>query len=152
MMEQPSAMQQPPSIVRYERLYLLAVATGVASSALGWPQATATFARNPTLAQMMWLLPALTIAGVLLRLLLWWFTARQPIVAAKWAVVALAVFAGLLLLFGVVALIAGAVPSLAASLTGIVSGALHVVAAAYLFRPDARTWFGEMSFIGDAVE
>lgn len=150
-MEQPAAMQRPPSIVRYERLYLAAVAFGLASSIFSWPQSTASFARNPTLAEMMWLLPVLTTAGVALRLALWYFTARRPSTVAKWAVVAFAAAAALILLFGIVALISDAVPSLPAALAGIVSGALHVVAAAYLFRPDAKTWFGELDDIGDPV-
>ena len=83
------------------------------------------------------------VFNITLRLLLWYFTARQPSIAAKWFVVVLAAIAFVILLFGLVALIVGATPSLAASLAGLASGALYVVSAAYLFRPDARLWFGE---------
>jgi RsiW-degrading membrane proteinase PrsW (M82 family) len=142
-MEQPSAMQRPLSITRFERLYLGAIVVGLASTMLGWSQSTATFAANAMLAERMWILPATVLGGIVLRVALWYFTARQPSIAAKWIVVALAALSGIILLFGVVALITGATPSLAASLAGIISGALYVVAAAYLFRPDARAWFGE---------
>ena len=145
-------MPRPISIVRFERLYLLAILLGLVSSAFAWPQSTASFARNPALADMMWLLPAMTAAGVTVRLLLWYFTAHQPSMMAKWTVVALAGVAGLILLFGIFALISDATPSLAASLTGIVAGSLHVVAAAYLFRPDAAAWFGELVITGDGVK
>ena len=136
-------MSRPLSIRRYERLYLTALLFGVASTLLDWPQRAASFASNPILADAAWMLPASVIVNVLLRLTLWYYTARRPSIAAKWFVVALAAIAFAILLFGLVALIADAAPSIAASLTAIVSGALYVVAAAYLFRPDARAWFGE---------
>ncbi|MDF2603135.1 MULTISPECIES: hypothetical protein [Sphingomonas] len=136
-------MIRPLSIRRFERLYLLALALGLLSTMLDWPQRVASFASNPALAEMGWLLPTSVVFNITLRLLLWYFTARQPSIAAKWFVVVLAAIAFVILLFGLVALIVGATPSLAASLAGLASGALYVVSAAYLFRPDARLWFGE---------
>lgn len=136
-------MIRPLSIRRYERLYLLALLLGLASIALDWPQRQASFARNPLLAEMGWLLPASVIVNLALRVTLWFYTARRASLAAKWFVVLLAAIALVILLFGLMALVAGATPSLEASLTGIASGGLYVVAAAYLFRPDAQAWFGE---------
>ncbi|ONF97443.1 hypothetical protein [Sphingomonas jeddahensis] len=136
-------MTRPLSIQRYERLYLLALALGVGSTMLDWPQRAASFARDPILAEMGWMLPASLVVNVLLRLTLWFYTARRANRAAKWFVVLLAGIALVLLLFSLTALIAGATPSLAASLTGIISGALYIAATAYLFRGDARAWFGE---------
>ena len=95
----------------------------------------------------MWLLPASVIVGLILRVVLWHFTARRPSLVAKWVVIAMAAVSGIILLFGIVALISGATPSLAAALAGIASGALYVAAAAYLLRPDAHAWFGEADFI-----
>ena len=136
-------MPRPLSIRRYERLYLFALLLGIASTLFDWPHKAASFARDPGLFGMAWMLPASQVANVALRLTLWYYTARRPSVAAKWFVVVLAVIAFGLLLFGLVALIAGATPSLAASVSGMVSGGLHVAAAAYLFRSDARAWFRE---------
>ncbi len=136
-------MTRPLSIQRYERLYLLALLLSVASTMLDCPQRAASFARDPMLAEMAWMLPASVVVNVLLRSTLWYYTARLPKLAAKWFVVVLAAIALVLLLFSLTALIADATPSLAAALTGIASGALYIVAAAYLFRPDARAWFGE---------
>ncbi|MDF2495235.1 hypothetical protein [Sphingomonas sp.] len=136
-------MIRPLSISRYERLYFAALALGLLSTMLDWPQRVASFATNPALAEMGWILPASVIFNIALRLLLWFFTARQPSLAAKWFVVVLAAIAFAILLFGLVAVIVGATPSIASALTGIVSGVLYIVSAAYLFRPDAREWFGE---------
>lgn len=136
---------RPPSIVRYEQFYLAAFALGLAATALSWEQSTATFAANPMLAQMMWLLPALSVFGIALRLLLWYFTARQPNVVAKWVVVAFAALSGLGVITGLLALASGRV-ALLPNLIGVTSSALHVAAAVLLFRPDAKTWFGEEGF------
>lgn len=136
-------MFRPLSIRRYEHVYLAALALGAVSTVLDWPQRSASFARNPILVEYAWLLPASVVFNIALRLTLWYFTARRPSIAAKWFVVVLAVIAFALLLFSLVALVAGATPSLAAALTGILSGGLYVLAAAYLFRVDAREWFGE---------
>lgn len=136
-------MQRPPSIVRYEQLYFAALAVGLLNTALGWGGSTASFAANPVLADMTWLLPLGVAIGLAVRLTLWYFTARVPSAVARWATVAMAALSGLALLFGIVALIAGATPSVAAAVAGLVSGALYIVATAYLFRPDARAWFGE---------
>lgn len=139
-------MLRPPSIIRYEKLYLTALAFGFANTALGWPQSVASFASNPTLVRMMWILPASVVAGLVLRITLWYFTARQPSVTAKCVATAMAVISAIILLFGVLALVSGASPALPAAITGIVSGALYIAAATYLFRPDARAWFGESDY------
>jgi hypothetical protein len=131
------------SIRRYERLYLLALLFGTASAGLDWPHKAATLAGNPDLAGTAWVLPVSVVGNVVLRLTLWFYTARRASVAAKWFVVTLAALAFLFLLFGLMALIADAAPSIPAAVAGIVSGTLYVAAAAYLFRTDARAWFGE---------
>ncbi|WP_085809407.1 hypothetical protein [Sphingomonas sp. TZW2008] len=136
-------MLRPPSIVRFEQLYLAAVVIGLANTGFGWAQSLRGFARNPMLAEMTWLLPTLVAVGLVLRLTLWYFTARRPSLVAKWIVVALAAIAAVGLLLLLFALASGSSPSLAATITGALSGVLHIAAAAYLFRDDARQWFGE---------
>lgn len=136
-------MIRPLSIVRYEKLYFAALVCGFANTGFGWSGSMASFEANPMLADMKWLLPLGVVIGLVLRLTLWYFTARAPSVVAKWVTVAMAALSGFALLFGVVALIAGATPSVPAALAGLSSGALYIVAAAYLFRPDTRAWFGE---------
>jgi len=136
-------MRRPLSIDRFEKLYFAALACGFANTALGWAGSMASFAANPMLADMAWLLPLGVVIGLVVRLTLWYFTARAPSVIAKWATVVMAALSGIALLFGIVAVIAGATPSVPAALAGLVSSALYIVSAAYLFRPDARAWFGE---------
>ena len=136
-------MDRPASIVRYEQFYLAAVGLGLLNTALTWSRSMAQFDANPTLAQVSWLLPASAITGVVMRLAVWYFTARRPSLIAKWIAVALAAFSAIVLLFAIMALASGAMPSAAAGITGIGSAVLYIVATTYLFRPDARLWFGE---------
>ncbi len=143
-------MIRPLSIVRYEKLYFAALACGFANTALGWSGSMASFEANPNLVDMTWLLPLGVLIGLVVRLTLWYFTARSPSVIAKWATVMMAALSALAVLFGIVALVAGATPSVTAALAGLVSGALYVVATAYLFRPDTRAWFGEHDLEPDA--
>lgn len=142
-------MQRPPSIIRYEKLYLGALALGFANTALAWQQSIASFEANPVLAQMMWFLPASVIVGLAVRITIWYFTARRPSLAAKWAAVAMAGFSALVVLFGMFALISGAAPSFLGTVAGVLSGALYVVSASYLFRDDARRWFGQPDIIDE---
>lgn len=144
-------MYRPLSIRRFERLYLAALALGVASSLFDWPFKAATLARDPNLAGYAWLLPASVLTDIVLRLTLWYFTARRPKVFAKWFVVIRAAIAFAFLLFGLVALMTGATPSLAGSLFGIMSGALYVTSAAYLFRADAKAWFEPFGRVQEEV-
>lgn len=136
-------MTRPLSIARYEALYLAALALGLVNTALGWSQSVERFAANPAVsAPMMWMLPATAITGFVLRVALWYFTARRPSRVAKWIVVALAAVSIVVVLMGLVALVSGASASIAA-IAGLASGVLYVAAAVYLFQPDARAWFGE---------
>ena len=135
-------MIRPLSIVRYEQMYLAAFALALVVTALSWGDTVKTFAANPLLAQMTWVLPALTVFGFAVRLLLWYFTARRPSVVAKWVVVVFAALSALGIVTGMYALAtarAGAVTTI----VSLISSALYVAATVYLFRPDAKTWFGE---------
>ena len=79
--------------------------------------------------------------GALVTLVLWYFTARQGSVVAKWFVVGFFVLG----LFGIPALIRlFAMGELA---TGLIQGGvfvLHAASVVMLFQRDARVWFGEL--------
>ncbi|WP_298670635.1 hypothetical protein [uncultured Sphingomonas sp.] len=134
-------MQRPPSIVRYEQLYIASFILGLIVSALTWQVQRAALSANPLAAGAQWLVPAAMVTGIVIAVTLWYFTARRPSTAAKWVVVVLAAFSVLRIAGNLVMLMKGAfaLPVLLA----IVAPALYVAAAVLLFRPDARRWFGE---------
>jgi hypothetical protein len=144
-------MIRPPSIVRYEQLYLASFALGLVASALSWNQRAAIFAANPMLAGMPWILSATVVIGIVISLTLWHFTARAPSIVAKWVVVVIAGFSVIGIATNLFALVAGRSPSLAASLISLLVSLLYIVAATLLFRADAKIWFGEDT-IGDTNE
>ena len=137
-------MRKPASIARFERLYAAAMLCGAVSVALIWPHWEVSLAYWPALSNLPWLLPLVPAVWFSVRLALWYFAARRATVAAKWGLVLSAGVAFGLLLLGVTALIVDAAPSIIATIAGIGAGVLHVMAAAYLFRRDARLWFGEV--------
>lgn len=137
-------MHRPFSIVRFERLYLAALALDAANATLNWSSWMARFTASPAGAEMTWVLPAMMATLFALRLALWYFVAQRASVVAKWIVVALAVISGIGLLSGVLALITGAISSLPPALAGIAAAAFYIAAAVHLFRPDTRSWFGNI--------
>ncbi len=135
-------MVRPISIVRYERLYLAAFVLGSIVTAMSWSDRTAMVAASPVLGRIGWILPTFAIAGIAITLLLWYFTARAPSVAAKWVVVALAVFS----VVDIVLLLRPIATGLGTpAIVSIIADLVYVAAAAMLFRPDAKLWFGQIA-------
>ncbi len=86
---------------------------------------------------------SLTIAIVLLYTTAMWFlVARRGSVVAKWVVVVLTGLAVLRLFSFIVSLMHPHAPVMS-SVVFIIATLLSVAAVVLLFRPDARTWFGE---------
>lgn len=134
-------MTRPQSILTFERCYLGALAVGLVNTAIGW----STIMRVPAVAQAQamfgsWYLPTTTAIGFIIPLILWYFAARRRSVVAKWIIT---VFFG----FGVIGILINlAMGSFASSLGGVLSITalvLNAIAVFMLFKPDAKTWFGE---------
>ena len=143
-------MPRPSSIVSFERLYLGSTALYVINAALYWsatreimastPQAQA----NPAVVSMLGAIMTGSLAlTVVVSLLFWFLVARQRSVVGKWLVV---VSEAVGVLFAAVALLRlarGTSPNPPSVVMGLVSTALAVAAAVFLFRPDAKVWLGE---------
>lgn len=139
-------MERPVSIVWFERLYLGGVVVGVINAALSWNVALARLAANPAPAQLgpsfgSTMLAGGIVLGVLISLLLWYFTARKGSVVTKWIITAFFVL-GLLSLFW--AAVQGTVPHGVGGVLTIVAWVLDAIAVWHLFRPDTKVWFGEV--------
>jgi len=142
-------MTRPPSIRRYERLYLASFVLGLVASAVSWSQRSAVLHANPILAKAEWILPTTQAMSIAIALLLWYFTARRPSIVAKWVVVVFAVIGALsiLLSLGTLAM-ARAVNGTTLSLS-VLANALYIAAAVMLFKFDAQLWFGETPEMDD---
>ena len=136
-------MTKPPSIARFEQFYWASVILGLINTALNWRTSQAALASNPMLASMSWLLPAMQVLGLAIAVLIWFFIVRRPSVVEKWVQVVFAAF-GVLAVVSAVVLIALGKSAVNAQLAlGLVANILYVAAAVMLFKPDAKTWFGE---------
>lgn len=142
-------MIRPPSIVRYERLYLASFVLGLVASATSWSQRSAILGANPVLATATWVLPMTQAISIAVALLLWYFTARAPSIVAKWVVVVFAAFGVLSILLSLGTLAMGRAANATAVVLSIVTNILYVAAAVQLFADDAQLWFGELPDIDD---
>ena len=133
---------RPQSIVTFERLYIAAFVLGIVSIVQTWSIQTAMLDRDPRLAAIWWLPHASLAMRCVIAGMLWYFVARQPAVVAKWIVVALAGYGAILLAMLLYGLVTGAA-SIAIVVPSAAQNILYIAAAAMLFRPDAREWFGE---------
>ena len=145
-------MIRPPSIVRYERLYLASFVLGLVVSATSWSQRAAILGANPLLAAATWVLPVTQAISIAVALLLWYFTARAPSVVAKWVVVVFAAFGVLSILLSLGTLAMGRAANATTVALSVVTNALYVAAAVQLFAADAQLWFGEMPDIDDDAD
>ena len=146
-------MQRPPSIVRYEQLYLGSVILSLIVGLLTYRTRVDLIGANPqvaTLAQPIVL--GATAFGLLISAVLWWYTARQPGIVAKWIVVVFAAFAAIGLLMAVPTLMRSGPVPVYAIVAGIVANALYIAAAIMLFRADAELWFGEVPSADDGED
>ena len=138
-------MQRPPSIVRYEQVYLGSFILGLVVSAVSWQGRAAQLSANPALGNLQWVMP---VVGIVISITLWYFTARNPSIAAKWVVTVFAALSLLGIARNLYALVGGTVPLLS-TLFAILVSVLYVAAAVMLFKPDAKLWFGEEPADGD---
>lgn len=146
-------MQRPPSIVRYEQLYIASVVLSLIVGLLTYQTRVDLLSANPqvaTLAQPIVL--GTTAIGLFISAVLWWYTARQPGIVAKWIVVVFAAFAAIGVLLAVPTLMRSGPVPIYAIVAGIVANALYIAAAVMLFRADAKLWFGETPDDGDAED
>lgn len=138
-------MNRPVSIVNFERCYLAGIVLGLIGTALSWNTVIAQSSANPGVAQLgPNFVPAMiggfAVIGVGIQLLLWYFAARKGAVAAKWIITA---FFAIGLLFRLISLAKGTFPLDAIGITAAIGTVLGAAAVWFLFRPDARPWFGE---------
>lgn len=134
-------MNRPNSIVQFERFYLGALLLSVIATALSWNQITEKLAANPEAAALgPGFVAASAAVGLLIGLVLWYFVARKASVVAKWIVV---VFCALAVLGFVYVAATGQTPGGIGGILGIARLVLSVIAVVFLFRPDAKAWFGE---------
>ena len=132
---------RPGSIVRYERLYLASFVPGLAGAALEWREDTASAHISRVLVGPGSFQPFVLALVIVAAVTLWYFTARRPSLAAKWVVMLIAVFSLWRLADRTLTVMRDGAS--AALVLGIAASLLYVAATLFLFRPDARAWFGE---------
>lgn len=134
-------MIRPKSIELFERCYLGGWAVGVVNTLMTWT-AVSDDPRIVEASEVIgsWYLPTMTAIGLAIPLILWFFIARKGSVVAKWIMVVLTAIGviGLALSFA-----RGEYPAGIPGILGLIGVTLNIAAAAMLFRPDARPWFGE---------
>ena len=138
-------MTRPPSIVRFEALYLFGLALSLAGWALSWGSLERRLALDPRTASIPWLwwfLPAGLLLSVAVTLLLWWLTARRASRVGKWLVTIFATLSAIRLAINLPALTSGIVP-LPMVILSFATTIVGILAAVMLFADDARVWFGE---------
>lgn len=134
---------RPASIVTFGRLWLLSILLSIAGAWITRVRVQAMLEGNPQSAPIAhWFLPTWTGLATVVSLLLWYLI-RHRSLTAKWLVLLVAVVSagrGLLMLVGFVG---GGFRHPVSSLMLLACSIATVAAAALLFRPDARWWFGE---------
>jgi hypothetical protein len=131
---------RPASIVNFERLYLAAIVLSLLTTYLVWNETLVLVQAQPGAQLGETFLVGVTIAGLLIQLVLWYFIAREGSSVAKWIFI---VLLGLGAISLIINFASGAVITQIPVLLGLLSFALRAVAAWLLFRPDAAIWFGE---------
>lgn len=132
---------RPRSIRYYELCYLGAVLASIVVTALTWGANGDTDQVKQIEAVLgSSFLPIFYVFVFTLSLVLWYFTARDPNRVAKWIVV---IWFGLSLLGWAAGLAVGNMPNDLPGLLAVAGLVLNAVAIWFLFRPDARAWFGE---------
>ena len=141
-------MARPASIIDFERSFWASMLLGVGSLALHWPTIIGSLRSDPATAPMVD--SAAIFAGIALgfgfaiSILLWYFVARKASNIAKWIYVAVMGFGAVSTL---TSLNDPTSPTGLALAISLVSTALTALSILFLFRPDARVWFGK-----DAVD
>lgn len=140
---------RPPSIIKFERLFLAAVMLGVIGLVVGYEAMTAQLAREPALRQLgvggSEVLIGISAAWLAIYLLLWFLIARKASNVAKWILIILSALGAILYL-----------PALTgrwdlALLLNVAYYALELTAMACLFRADATAWLKGKPDTGQAA-
>lgn len=142
------SMVRPNAIVWFERLYLGSWLLSLIGLAYNWGSMHEMIEQNPVSQQFgVGTLMNMVIAGIalgaLVTLVLWYFTARQHSIVAKWFVVGFFVL-GLLGVPALIKLFTDGELTTALLQSGVF--VLHAASVWMLFQRGARIWFGE---IGD---
>ena len=132
---------QPPSIVRFSRLFLASVGIATVLTALNFPAVRYKLVpQDPAAANLgdgvLILAIALSLAALVV---LWFLIAHRASNVAKWVLVALTAVTILLQPPNVGAIVASLDPI---AVLGLLAGLGQIVAIAMLFRADAREWLG----------
>lgn len=130
---------RPQSIIMFERLFLASLALGAVGFLLSYPRMADLAANDPGMRQLglgSGFLIGIVIASYAVYLLLWHLIARRASNVAKWILVVFTV-AGV-----IVALPTLTGPWTSTFVLSLVVYALGILAVVYLFRPDAKAWFG----------
>lgn len=131
---------RPVSIVRFERLYLLAMLVGMVGTALSWSAMQAMRGVDPRISATTWnwTVIATIVITYAFSLLLLYLTARRRSNIARMIV---AVLFGLGLVQTLWALATGAFPMTLLSAVSMTGFVLQAAAIYFVFRPDANAWF-----------
>lgn len=151
-------MTRPPSIVRFEQLYLGSIAVWLLTTLGFWSLNRKLIEENPQTAanpQMqsfaLTLMVATAVIVLAVSVLLWWLAARRASPVGKWLVVATEALGVLLALYSLYLLATGAAPNVVNALGNLISTALAASAALLLFRPDAKAWFADGRGEGESL-
>jgi len=130
---------RPASIIRFDQLYLGAIALGIINTVLAYDSTMAQLEADPAIAAVGMAGPGVIIGlsafSFFISLLLWYFISRRASTVAKWILVVLTVIG----LLGIPAALMMA-PLMQTIITLVIS-AMQVGALWFLFRPDAKSWF-----------
>lgn len=135
-------MTRPPSIKRFERLYLASFGLSLIGWATSWSSMAARLASDPRTVGYGWFLPAALVLSAAITLALWWSITRGASRLAKWIVVVLTALAVLRLLISLPSALQGS-GSIGALLLMLGTVGLSIMAALQLFHADSRAWLGE---------
>lgn len=130
---------RPESIRRFDLFYLASLALSVVDFVLGRDAVVAQMEAQSKAAKLSLgggFVTGLFVFWIALMLLLWFLASHKRSNIAKWIIVLLAVVS----LLGVPGLVTGAFT--AARIVSLLSFVLSWIAVYFLFRADARAWFG----------
>jgi hypothetical protein len=132
---------RPKSIVNFDYAYLGSLLVGLINTVVTWQETTAQVSvQRATASFGSWYPYAVFGFSFGVSLLLWYFTSPRASVIAKWILVVLTSIGIALTAMS----LAAAFPATLSGALIVLSGVLQAIAMVYLFRPDARAYFGEV--------
>lgn len=130
---------RPASIIRFDQLYLGALALDIVKVFLVYDDTLAELEADPAVAELGMATPGFLIGasafGFAISLLLWYFISRRASSVAKWIMVVLTAIS----LVGIPLALVGA-PLMQSIITLVITG-MQIASLWFLFRPDAKAWF-----------